>query len=182
MTSRILGHQRPEPRGWRLLSLLVTVLALALPSRRPVTPRPRPTPPLPESPWRDLALPIASPGYRDGLRPVPEPSRVRPYLIAEELRRQAAGKRAGIIWVEATRPAPDAPPELPRRTPGEHAPPPPDPDRPVPAASPAPPSAHTLQHVLEGLQGLQGRDIATAEPAENEDEDPPTIPLAVISS
>ena len=152
------------------------------PSRRPVTPRPRPrpVPPLPESPRRELALPIASPGYRDGLRPVPEPSRVRPYLIAEELRRQAAGERAGIIWVEATRPAPDAPPELPRRTPGEHAPPPPDPDRPVPAVSPAPPSTHTLQHVLEGLQGLQNLGTATADPAENED--PSTMPLAVISS
>ena len=168
MTLTILGHQRPASRGWRLLTLLLTGLVLVLPyrqssRRRPVTPRPRPVPPV--------------------------PARVRPYLIAEELRRERCAVQAGLSWLAAHDPDPvpepapgpaqePAPgPELPRRVPGEHAPPLPDPRLAVPAASTGPPSAETLQHVLAGLQGL---DIGTEE--KNEIEDPPTVPLAVIRS
>ena len=192
----------------RLLTLLLSVLALALSrwrsSRRPVTPRPgprpRPVPPLPEPPQRELRLPVASPGYRDGLRPVPEPARVRPCWIAEELRRERCALQAGVPWLAAQYPnpaqhpdpvpdpvpdpAPESPPdpELPRRVPGEHAPPPMDPRLAVPAAAPAasptPPSDETLQQVLQGLQHLQDLDTGTGRAGENTD--PPTWPLAVI--
>lgn len=178
----------------RIVILLSTVVTLALsrwrPSRRPVTPRsrPRPVPPLPEPPRRELNLPIASPGYRDGLRPVPEPARVRPYWIAEELRRERCVVQAGVSWLAAHDPdsvpepaqepapgpvpGPPPDPELPRRVPGEHAPPPMDP------RLAAPPSDETLRQVLQGLQDLQGFDTATNRAGEYTD--PPTWPLAVI--
>ena len=120
---------------------------------------------------------------------VPQVALVRPYVLAEELRREQQAWQqlcADLAEWSGSEPpvdpepgsGPGPAPELPRRTPGEHAPLPSDPGRPAPAASPEPPSAQTLQHVLEGLQGLQGRDIATAEPAENEKA--PTMPLVVV--
>ena len=116
MTLTILGHVWTGLLcRWRLLTLLLTGLGLALSSWRPVTPlpRPRPAPPLPGSPRFGLTLPIASPGYRDGLRPVPEPARVRPYLVAEEQRRDRGTAHAELCWwaEQYPDPVPDPVPE-----------------------------------------------------------------------
>ena len=188
----------------RLLVLLVSVLVLVVPRRRPAASPSRPAPsslPLvssPADPWprRRLALAVASPSYRDGLGPAPESGRVRPYLVAAERR------RAERVWqglreelAEIARrvveqpdpepvpgpgpgpgpgpvPEPGPAPRLPRRRPGEHAPPEPEHCRPVPepAASSAAagaawagrPSPETLQLILSRLQELDSEATADA--------------------
>ena len=148
----------------RLLALLVSVLALVVPRRRgsapPESPSPS-SPPLVSSPAdppprRRLALPIASPAYRDGLGPVPEPGRVRPYLVAAERRRAEQvwqGLReelAEIARMVVEQPDPD---------------PVPGPD-PEPAAAAAvsvsvePPSPETLRLILSRLRELDAQAMA----------------------
>ena len=186
----------------RLLVLLVSVVARVVPGRRAAVPPSQPAPsspplvspladPLPTSPLprRTLALPAASPGYRDGLGPVAEPGRVRPYLVAAERRRAERvwqGLREELAEIARTVveqpdpdpvpgpgsvPGPASAPRLPRRRPGEHAPPPePDLYPPAPpAAAPAPPvpaaaaacsdplSDATLQRILVRLRELDAQ-------------------------
>ena len=184
----------------RLLVLLVSVLALVVPRRRgsaspsesslssPVDPLPSAAP----VSRRVLARPIASPAYRDGVRPVPEPARVRPYVIAAEHRRAERvwqGLREELAEIARTVveqsdpdpvsvpgpvpvPGPASVPRLPRRRPGEHAPPGPDLYPPAPpAAAAAPPAAAacsdplsdaTLQRILSRLRELDAQATADA--------------------
>ena len=117
-------------------------------------------PPPPADPLarRTLVLPVASPSYRDGLGPVPvpEPGRVRPYLVAAERRRAEQvwqGLREELAEIARTvveQPDPD---------------PVPGPD-PEPAAAAAvsvtvePPSSETLQVILSRLRELDAQAMA----------------------
>ena len=146
----------------RLLVLLVSVLALVVPRRRGSAPSSEPPAsslPLPaEPPRRTLALAVASPAYRDGVRPVPEPGRVRPYLVAAERR------RAERVW-QGLR---EELAEIARRVVEQPDPDPvPGPD-PEPAAAAAvsvtvePPSPETLQLILSRLRELDAEATADA--------------------